>query len=122
MAGTVKFIPQIKESRKELVLLSYDSKVDNFMHAADVFEPSRRLVSQKVFSFVMNKDNPESVVENFKKAAEQMGQRVVACFIIGEPRGMFVDTTCQTISTGTHWGLLADFLRGYGIEYTFEHS
>ncbi len=108
------------KNRKHAIILAGIKKIDSFMHEADVFESSRRLVSETSVSFEMSKDNPEEVIKTLIEAAKKADRYVVACFIVGEPRGIYIDKTCQTISTGTHWCLLKDYLAQYGIEYEYK--
>lgn len=111
----------VDESKKQMILLSSRQQLDHFMHAFDVFSPSKRLAGVTPIELTVKPNySPERVIEGVVNAARENGSYVVACFIVGEPRGIFVDETCQVISTGTHWGLLKDFLAKYGIEYEYK--
>lgn len=109
-----------KDTRRHAIILAGNKKIDGFMHAADVFDKSRRLATETSVSFKMSKDNPEEVIKTLIEASKQADLHVVACFIVGEPRGVYIDETCQTISTGSHWCLLKDYLAQYGIEYEYK--
>lgn len=112
---------KIDESKKQLILLSSRKQLDYFMHAFDVFSSSKRLAGVTKLELTVKPDySPERVIKEIVNMARENGSYVVACFIVGEPRGIFVDETCQVISTGTHWGLLKDFLSKYGIEYEYK--
>ena len=105
-----------EDNRVELVLMAGPRQIDKFMHLFDLFDKTKRVCSPTTFTFKMERDNPAEVIKNFILAAEKAEYQVVACFIVGESRGIYVDETCKVYSNGKEWGLMSDFLAQYGIE------
>lgn len=100
-----------------LVLLSGSRRIDDFMHARDVFESFRALAEPMVFNLKVTKGaKSERIVACAREAAEKHGHRVVAAFIVGVRKGVFVDKSVRVISSGQRWCLLRDFLSAWGVK------
>jgi hypothetical protein len=92
-----------------VVALAGEKRIDDFMHAADVFEPSKRLVY--VYTFKTISENKNGLLLKYKKALELSGLKVVAVFELGNLEGAYIDKTVKMISNGHTWSLLSDFLK-----------
>jgi hypothetical protein len=109
-----------ERQRLTVVVLAGPKKIDQFIHACDVFEPSKCLATPQGFDVSFKGEATpqvkQKVVEGFRKTAESVDDsRVVAVFIPGDPESAFIDTSVKVISDGHHWTLLSDFLRAYRI-------
>lgn len=91
-----------------VVALAGEKRLDDFMHAADVFEPSKRLVN--VYTFKTTSENKNGLLLRYKDALEKTGLRVVAVFVLGDPENAWVDNTVKMISNGQTWRMLSEFL------------
>lgn len=111
----------------QLLAVLCPKQVDDFMHAADLFEPSKRLVEvdrsgrpqHQIFTLTLNHDRPDypHLVEVLKNAIVQEGsKRVLACFAPGQP-GAWRDSTCTHVSTGTQFMLLDTLLASLGFSF-----
>jgi hypothetical protein len=98
-----------------LCLISGDAFQDAFMHATDVFEPSKRLATPRFFRMELlpHADLPK-IVEQFRLSAEkELKVSVVACFAVGTDIG-YIDDTVKTVSDGEKWCLLDEMLLAAG--------
>ena len=91
-----------------VVALAGEKRIDDFMHAADVFEPSKRLVY--VYTFKTISENKNGLLLRYKKALELSGLKVVAVFELGNLEGAYIDKTVKMISNGQTWRILSEFL------------
>ena len=96
----------------EIVVIAGDRVKDQFMHAADVFEPFKVLADVHTISFTTKKapiDLPKVIGAIVKGV--QPNWRVVAAFAPNRKEGAYVDPTVRVISNGTNWAMLDDVLK-----------
>ncbi len=100
--------------KQTVVVISGEKRLDDFMHAADVFESFKAVAKVTAYELDTNeKWDPVHTIKCLKEAAENTGQRVVAIFYPGNPAGAYLDTTVKCISDGQQWGMLDKVLAYY---------
>lgn len=100
--------------KQRVVVIAGDSKLDDMMHAMDVFESFKRLAKVTTYELSVNeKFDPIKTVQALKEALEKTGQRVVAIFYPGESIGAYLDSTVECISDGNKWAMLDKVLKYY---------
>lgn len=101
----------------ELVVLYGPARMDAMMHAADVFEPWKSLVTDTVrisCTWDSDKASLARVISRFKEGYEIQGYRVTAIFSPGNPEGAWRDPEIKAVSTGHDWMMLNDRLKQLG--------
>lgn len=88
---------------------------DEFMHRADVFEPFKHLGN--IFSLEMEGEGEvdQRLVDSMKRILERE-YFVTAIWVASNPKLRYVDWSVKAISDGEKWGLLAPYLKMFGIE------
>ena len=100
-----------------VVVIAGDRKQDEFMHAADMFEPFKRLASIHRVTVTFKPDAlryPCKIVPLLKQAFEERGMIVVAAFVPGELSGAWIDINVKCISSGTNWVMFDQLLASLG--------
>lgn len=98
-----------------VVIVSGNRGMDDFMHAADVFEPFKALATVHTLDIEFDKEPSQAVINSSLNAIKgwlEKDHRVVAVFSPGCPGG-YVDNTVKTISNGQTWRRLDDVLKSY---------
>ena len=112
----------------EVVLIKGNKKLDDMMHAFDVFESFKRLcwpiTLELTFAREMDKTklvptpkeiDKANLIATLKEGVEKMGEEfVVAAFIPGEKEGAWVDESVKAISNGKSWAMIDKVLQSYG--------
>jgi hypothetical protein len=109
----------------ELLVVTVPRRLDEIMHRADMFQPSQRLIyvdaqglptcHRYELTVDPEKFDLEKTITAFKaKAAEDAADRLLACFIPGQPGGWY-DETCRMVSTGKSWCLFEPVLKKWGF-------
>lgn len=110
--------------RRTLSLLSGDARLDRLMHAADVFEPFKRLVdaderglprvTRLEVTFEAGRGTEADLKETVKTIRDTAdGIRVIAVWFDGGPA--WRDETCKIVSTGRAWVQLDAVLLAAGF-------
>lgn len=108
-----------------LIVVTGPRKLDEYMHAADVFDPSKHLIHVDAkgrptcqrYELTVDPekfDLTKTIAVLKEKAAKDADDRLLACFIPGQTGG-WRDETCLTVSTGRNWCLLEPLLRKWGF-------
>ena len=107
----------ISPSRELTVMvLSSPSNLDGLMHSLDVFSQSKALVTPEVLTVTLKVGcSIEKGLSDLRMVYEEVGRRVTAVFIPGDPRGAWKDDSVQTISDGHKWTMLDDYLKYYNF-------
>lgn len=89
-----------------------------FMQAADMFEKFK-VAYGGTLDLEVTLDGTKtlaSVIQHLRdKDDHTKGYRLIAAFVPGVPADSWIDETIKAISTGTKWGLFADFLAQVGF-------
>ena len=100
-------------------------KLDDLMHASDVFENSKRLGKYHQVIITANSDvDLSSLVNNIKEALESTEALVIFVALRSIDSKPCIDNTSylmegvSSISNGKQWGLLKDFLESIGYKTT----
>ena len=111
-----------------LEILYGEGKINKFMHACDVFEPGKQLVTVHEFYTVTGSNIKLPILcENLKKAFEQAGDKNVVFVGIKSINDKpvkdamaYIKPETQSISDGKTWGLFKKALEqmGYDVETT----
>lgn len=112
--------------KRTLNLLAGDARMDDWMHAADLFEPFKRLVDadgagrprvQRLeVTFEPGRGTEadlEKTVNAIRESSRKGGIRAVAAWFDGGPA--WRDETCRVVSTGHSWVMLDEVLRREGF-------
>ena len=89
--------------------------MDDFMHAADVFETHKALATVHTCDIEFDKEPSQDVINTsltMIKHTLEKEHRVVAVFSPACPGG-YVDNTVKTISNGRTWRRLDDVIKSY---------
>ena len=109
----------------DLIVVTGPRKLDEFMHAADVFDPGKRLIHVDAqgrptcqrYELTVDPekfDLAKTITVLKEKAATDADDRLLACFIPGQPGGWY-DDTCRMVSTGKSWCLFERVLEKWGF-------
>jgi len=113
----------------EVVLIAVmgDARMDQYMHAVDLFEHFKRLIDTdargipQCQSFYLTLE-PKIAEPDYVKLigwlkdaiAKEGSKRLLACFAPGIETGAWRDETCTHVSTGKSWCELAPLLERWG--------
>lgn len=109
----------------DLIVVTGPRRLDEYMHQADLFEPSKRLIHVDAqwrptcqrYELTVDPekfDLAKTIAAFKKKAAEDADDYLLACFIPGQPGG-WKDDTCRMVSTGKNWCLFETVLKKWGF-------
>jgi hypothetical protein len=109
----------------DLIVVTGPRRLDEYMHQADLFEPSKRLIhvdaqglpTYQHYELTVDPEKFElakTIAALKEKAAEAADDRLLACFTPGQPGGWY-DETCLTVSTGKSWCLFETVLKKWGF-------
>ena len=100
-----------------IVVLSGDKKITGFMQAVDMFEQSKVIAKEWAMTATKKQNfDAKKCVDGIRSFLEgEMKQNVAALFIIGYEQDAYVNEKIQSISDGSKWFLLKEWLNGYEI-------
>lgn len=110
------FVAQLSEL--DIVIISGNRQADEFMRAADLFEPFKVLANPEIFHLKLNPEKQfkaDKTVEVLKKSYEEFGNRVVAIFFPSVHAPFYLDPDVKVISNGRQWSMLKDVLDHYNF-------
>ena len=96
-------------------IIAGDKQQDAFMHAADVFEPFKRLGQALSIEF---EDDHVPCIENLQKIKDTMekgGYVVSSLWYPQKPELNIIDWNIKVISNGEKWCMHHDYLKQFGI-------
>ena len=96
----------------KLHLILSPTQLDEFMHNADVFERSKKLVYMEVMDIEFkNKENAYDLILAIRDKIDSLGHHKVVALFLPEITGAgWYDEDVQSISDGKKWGLIRDAL------------
>lgn len=101
-------------SRIDIIAILCPVLKDRFMHAADVFEPFKRLIEPEPFAVAAELEDGkplEPVLAKFKEVLEATAQyEVLAVFHPYRPEGAWCNQEVIMVSTGYTFCKFADYL------------
>ena len=98
----------------QCVAISGDKKMDDIMHAFDVFEPYKAFAVVEQFELTLKPGTTaDNAMEDMVRILTECNRRVVAVFIPGRPHG-YRDESVKAISDGKKWCMLDKVLDAHG--------
>ena len=102
-----------------IALVFKDTKITKFVQDADMFEPFKVLVQNTHAILTVNSWSEEQT-HAIRKASEGSEYTLVACF--GIDVVYWIDPEVKVVSTGTHWGLIEDYVNFYQRDLALEND
>jgi sugar phosphate isomerase/epimerase len=98
-------------------IISGCTKVDQLMHAADLFESFKRYGRCWAVELGVDRDRfkPASLINQLKALLEERGETVTAIWINVWPHINYVDWTVKACSDGQKWMILETYLQAFGV-------
>lgn len=105
-----------------ICMIAGDKFADGFMHAADMFEPSKRLAHPQFLAVTLSPDHAPlaEIVDRLRQAAAEKWI-VVAAFVVGTCIG-YVDETVTLVSNGKTFCTLQEMLEECGYVAAATHE
>lgn len=99
------------------IIISGDARMDEMVHAFDVFESWKAFASIDAIEIDMIDDlSIADALISVRKAYVKSGLRVVALFVPNDSTGAWVDESVRAISNGRKWLMLDLVLKRYGFK------
>lgn len=101
----------------KIIVLSGDKQITGLMQDFDVFEKSKVIAKEWAMTATKKQNfNAKVCVDGIRAILEdEMKQNVAALFIVGYENDAYVNENIQSISDGSKWFLLKNWLKGYGL-------
>lgn len=98
------------------IIIAGDARMDEMVHAFDVFESWKVFASIDAIEIDMIDDlSIADALISVRKAYVKAGLRVVAVFVPNDFTGAWVDESVRAISDGRKWSMLDAVLNRYGF-------
>jgi len=93
-----------------------EKRMNDFLHAADIFEPFKQYGEVLSMEFELTKSKPNlAFLIRFKEQLEKHGDVVTALWFARTPEIHYVDWSVKVTSDGKKWAVLKDYLKQFGI-------
>lgn len=100
----------------EINMMVCSATHDRLMHAADMFEPFKRLNQNLCVEFEFEKSEPNlEYLVRLRKVFEGAGYLVTALWFAKNPEIHYVDWSVKVVSSGKQWMILDDYLKQFKI-------
>lgn len=101
-----------------VVVIAGDKRLNDFMRAADVLEPFKKLAELKEYELKVNGERvPDNkmICRTMFDTAIAAGWVPVGAFIPNDPESAVFDESVKVITDGSKFALVADIRKAYGV-------